>query len=217
MKGSRIFLLLLFLMLSSCAGYHVSFKDNPLLSYDIRSISVPMFVNRSVFPNAAAPMTQEIILLLNQYQDLKVVPGESLETDAILLGIIDSKQKLHDAVTVKTKVYTDGKKSLGQRPDFYYPSELNYDLSVRYILIKRPSREELTLFQSDIGKFLTLHPKAIINEVISLRGSYQRIANSATDGGDVNGVKNIAIFEKSFAEMSRTAALNFRDLILNAF
>lgn len=215
----NILLILCSLLISACAGYHVSYRDNPLLSYDIRSVAVPMFVNRSVIPHVAAPMTQEIVNVLNQYDGLKVVAGESESTDSILLGIVDSEEKLNEAITAKSTEFSEGKTALGNRQPFYYPSELNYNLKLQLILIKRPSQAELELFKSDIGQYLKLHPKAIINEVIPLTGSYQRVANDnvAGSGGDVNYVKNVGIFEKSVQDLSRTAAITFRDLILNAF
>lgn len=203
----------------SCAGYHVSYKDNPLLSYDIRSIAVPMFVNRSVFPHAGALITQEIVAVLGQYQDLKVVTGENFQTDAILLGVVDSKEKLKDAMKAKSTEFTNSKESLGSRPDFYYPSEIGYDLTLNIILIKRPSKDELELFKTDLGAFLNMHPKVIINETMPLSGSFQKIANDTGTnlGGEVNYVKNEGIFEKSLQDVARTAASNFKDLILNAF
>jgi hypothetical protein len=207
------------LLISACAGYHVSYRDNPLLSYDIRSIAVPMFVNRSVIPHVAAPMTQEIVNVLNQYEGLKVVAGESYETDSILLGIVDSAEKINETITAKSTEFAENKTALGNRQPFYYPSELSYNLQLQIILIKRPSPAELELFKSDIAQYLKLHPKAIINEVIPLSGSYQRVANDnvSGSGGDVNYVKNVGIFEKSVQDLSRSAAITFRDLILNAF
>lgn len=215
----NICLMLCSLLISACAGYHVSYRDNPLLSYDIRSVAVPMFVNRSVIPHVAAPMTQEIVSVLNQYDGLKVVAGESETTDSILLGIIDSNEKINETITAKSTEFSEGKTSLGNRQPFYYPSELSYSLRLQLILIKRPSQAELELFKSDLGQYLKLHPKAIINEVIPLSGSYQRVANDNTtgSGGDVNYVKNVGIFEKSVQDLSRSAAITFRDLILNAF
>ena len=203
----------------SCAGYHVSYNDNPLLSYDIRSVAVPMFVNRSVFPNAAPLITQEIVGVLNQYHDLKVVAGESFETDAILLGIVDSREKMSEAMKATATEFSDGKASIGNRPDFYYPSEISYELSLNVIIIKRPTKEELELFKTDLGAYLNLHPKVIINENLSLAGSFQKVANDKGYklGGDVNYVKNEGIFEKSLQDVARNAAINFRDLILNAF
>lgn len=203
----------------SCAGYHVSYKDNPLLSYDIRSVAVPVFVNRSVFPHAGALITQEVVAVLNQYHDLKIVAGESFETDAILLGVVDSKEKIREAMKAKSTEFSDNKSSLGKRPDFYYPNGISYDLALNLILVKRPSKEELELFKTDLGAYLNLHPKVIINETIPLSGSYQIVSNDRGTGlgGDVNYVKNEGIFEKSLQDVARNAAITFRDLILNAF
>ncbi len=203
----------------SCAGYHVSYKDNPLLNYDIQKIAVPMFVNRSVFPNAGALVTQEIVSVLNQYQDLKVIAGESDKADAVLIGIVDSKEKINEAMKAKSTEFSHNKTSLGSRPGFYYPNEISFDFTVNLILIKRPSAEEIELFKSNLAPHLKLHPKVIINETLLMTGSFQRVTNDrlAGLGGDVNYVKNEGIFEKSLQDSARSAASSFKDLILNAF
>jgi len=85
-------------LLSSCAGYHFNTNNNPLIGYDIKTISVPMFVNRSTFPNLAGPMTKEIILALNDYSGLKVFSGNNDSADAVLIGIIESNDHFNEAV-----------------------------------------------------------------------------------------------------------------------
>ena len=61
MKVRFFSILLCMLTLASCAGYHFNTNNNPLIGYDIRSVAVPMFVNRSVIPELAAPMTKEML------------------------------------------------------------------------------------------------------------------------------------------------------------
>jgi hypothetical protein len=214
--GLNILSLVLFY---SCAGYHVNYNDNPLLSYDIKTLSVPMFINRSVFPHIASPMTQEVVKVLNQYHDLKVIPGEDLGADGVLVGIIESDEKISEVLKTKSQGFSEGKNSTGNRLDFYYPNEQSYQLKLRIVLIKNPSENELKLLNSNFTEFMKLHSKVIIDEKISLSNNFSRVANdsTATGGGDVNFVKNEGIFERSIQEVSRNAATSFRDLILNAF
>ncbi len=203
----------------SCAGYHVNYNDNPLLSYDIKTLSVPMFINRSVFAHVASPMTQEVVKVLNQYHDLKVIPGEDLKADGVLVGIIESDEKISEVLKTKSQGFSEGKESTGRRLDFYYPNEQTYKLRLRIVLIKNPSENELKLLNSNFSDFMKLNSKVIIDEKIDLSNSFSRVANdaTATGGGDVNFVKNEGIFERSIQDVSRNAATSFRDLILNAF
>ena len=90
---------LILVLLSSCSGYHFNTNNNPLIGYDIRTVAVPMFINRSVLPQLAAPMTKEIILALNDYSGLKVVSGDSENADAVLIGIIESKDHYNEVVS----------------------------------------------------------------------------------------------------------------------
>ncbi len=210
------FILLLFV---SCQGYRVNDQDNPLISYDIQSISVPMFINRSVIPNANGPMTQEIINVLNQYQDLKVGQSLSENYDSVLIGIIDSKEKINEAFLNKDFAITNSLEGIGNRPDFYYPSTVLYDLTLQIIIIKKPTAEELAVLKSDLSKYIQFHPKIVVRETLLLSSSFQKVANDtvANGGGDVNYVKNNGNFEKSLIDLSRQAAISFRDMVLNVF
>jgi len=220
-KSVFIFTFITFL-LSSCAGYHVNSYNNPLLGYDIKSISVPMFVNRTNIVGLSAPMTKEIVLSLQEYSGLKVIGGENDNTDAVLLGIIEAPQHINQTFKSSEPVFTEGdiKNSIGERAPFYYPTKTNYQFSVRFIFIKRPSKEEIELLTSDIGKSIKLHPKIVLEETLNFSGSFSRAVNkniNPGDPGEVNFVKNRGILEKSIFEISKEAANTFKQVVLNVF
>lgn len=213
---------LVIILITSCSGYHFNVSNNPLIGYDIKTIAVPMFVNRSVIPQLAAPMTKEITQALNEYSGLKVISGDSEDADAVLIGIIESKNYYKDTVLTTQTAFTSGElqKSIGSRTPFYYPSQSTYNFSVRLIFIKRPSPEEIEFLTSDLGATVKAHPKIVLEEAINLSGAFNRVASptsTAKAPGEVNFVKNKGIFEKSLQETSYQAAQTFKQVVLNAF
>lgn len=208
-------------LLSGCAGYHFNTSNNPLIGYDIKTISVPMFINLSVLPQIAAPMTREITLALSDYSGLKVVNNEA-QADAVLIGIIESKDHYTEVVRTSQSLFTDKDvaKSIGSRPGFYFPIQSTYDFSLRLILIKRPSKEEIDLMTSELGPYVKAHPKVVLQDAIPLSGTFDRVASpnlTANDAGEVNFVKNKGIFEKSLQDTCYQAAQTFKQVVLNAF
>ena len=219
----RFFSILLFMMtLASCAGYHFNTNNNPLIGYDIRSVAVPMFVNRSVIPELAAPMTKEIIFALNDYSGIKVFSGDHKNADAVLIGIIDSNNYYNEAVKTTQTLFTDNtiKESIGDRSPFYFPVQTSYQFTLRIILIKRPSKEELELLTTDLGEYMKVNPKVVLMDTINITGSFSRVVGETTTSnavGKTNFVKNKGIFEKSLQETSMNAAKTFKQVVLNAF
>lgn len=219
---SHIVIILASAVLSSCAGYHFNTNNNPLSGYDIRSVAVPMFVNRSVLPELAAPMTKEITLALNDYSGLKVYSGDYEDADAVLIGVIDSRDHYNEVVRTSEKLFTEDtlKSSVGSRSPFYYPVETSYEFYLTIYLIKRPTKEELQMLTTDLGQFMKVHPKVVLSDQINLAGSFNRSVGetvTSNGAGTVNFVKNRGIFEKSLQDTCASAAQTFKQVVLNAF
>lgn len=219
---SRLLIFLNVILAVSCGGYHFNTNNNPLIGYDIKSIAVPMFINRSVLPELAAPMTKEVMLVLNDYEGLKVLSGDNENADAVLIGIIESSDLLNDSLKNSQYLFTDTsqKASVGSRSPFYYPSETNYNLIFRIILIKRPTQEEIALLTSDLGQYMKVHPKVVLTESFELTSSFARAVGETTTSaspGKVNFVKNRGILQHSIQETAVRAAQNFKQVVLNAF
>ena len=221
MKG-RFFYILTTIFLAGCAGYHFNTNTNPLISYNIKSISVPMFINRSSLPHLSGPMTTEIILALKDFSGLRVVNGAESDSDAVLLGIIESADHYNEVVQTSTSVVTDGniQKSIGARQKFYYPSATSYQLRLRLVLIKHPSADELDFLSKNTLGLSKLHPKVVLEDEIPISGNFTRVVAdtlSTSSGGEVNFVKNKGIFEKSLQDSCVQTAKNFKQVVLNAF
>ena len=153
--------LIITISLTSCSGYRIPNRTNPLEIYGIRSLAIPMFVNRSTLPNVAGPMTKEIKNLMMDFVDLKVRSSFDSHSDAVLVGIVSSPTHRKNTVKNANTQFTTGdlKTAIGSRNDFYIPSQSIVSLSLRLILIKRPSLREIKLMKSSLNKYLKAHPK----------------------------------------------------------
>ena len=222
----RFFYLFVLCFLSGCAGYHFNNANNPLIGYDIRSISVPMFVNRSVLPQMAGVMTKEIVLALKDFSGLRVVNGDDNDSDGVLIGIVESNDHYDEVVQTTATTYTDTptnqniKQSIGRRQDFYYPNTTSYNLQLKVILVKRPSKEDIEFLTKNTLGLAKFHPKVVLTEILPITGSFSRVISdnlTSSSGGEVNFVKNKGIFEKSLQDSCLQTAKNFKQVVLNAF
>lgn len=216
-------LLLFFtLILSSCSGYQFVENDNPLAIHGIRSISVPMFINKTPVPNVGAMVTKEINFLLSSYPGLKVTSGEDLSNDAILVGFVESTQQLAELIQTTERQFTtsDLKASLGNRKEFYVPTGSSLNLTVRFILIKNPRRQDVELAKSEINNLMMNHPKMLMNQSLAFQASFTRVVagtETIDSPGLVNMTKNKAIMDRALQDGSKSLAQQFKDVVLNAF
>ena len=218
----KVFLVFFLLLLGSCAGYHFNTNNNPLIGYDIKSVAVPMFINRTNIPGLNTYLTKEIIFALNEFMGLKITTGENENADAILIGILESDDQFNKTFKTSETLYTEGdiKKSIGNRPPFYYGSKTTYKYQARFILIKRPSKGEIELVASELGKNIKAHPKVVLDEILEVSGNFSRAISpnvSSSDGGEVNFTKNKGLLVKSLQDAAISTAKNFKQVVLNAF
>jgi len=217
-----ILLFILGFFLTSCAGYRFKEQANPLKRFGIKSVSVPMFVNKSILPNVASVITKEIILSMAEYTALKVVPRESLKEDAILLGIVSSDTRQNQVFsTNETKLMSgDLEKSISPRGTFYVPTSTAFKINIQFVLIKNPIKKDLELLRSNLGKHINAYSKILFNEGMSFSKSFTREINSTltpVSGGVVNFTKNKAIFEKALEDLAEEVATTFKQEVLDAF
>lgn len=212
------------LFLSACAGYRPTLRNNPLEVYGIRSISIPQFANHSIIPGISGPMTAKFHEMMSSFGDLRVISGENLQADAIMLGIVSTKQHYLQTFRKAGTVYVDStaelKESIGSRGGFYAPSRINYQVSLRIIIIRNPTTEELYLARSSLGENLIPGPKVIINEVIALNSDFSTslLPNRNLDeGGLTNFTNSKGIFRDGLTALAENAAQSFRGTILYAF
>ena len=219
------FLVLSTLILSSCSGYRLRKKNNPFIWYDIRTVSIPMFTNQTTLPFVSSPMTKEIFLLLSEYKGLRVYPGINKSTDAVLLGIVGSTNKLDQTIktisTTTVKALDGGESAIGARQDFFIPKESTLNWKLTLILVKKPLKGELEVLSSSLGKHVSVHPKVIFYESFDLTSTFERTRFNDSDNGlrghEVNFTQNRGKVNRAVDDVAKVAATKFKELILRAF
>lgn len=220
LKRWRLFIILI--ILSSCSGYRIKGRQNPFERLGIHTISVPTFINKSLFPHISGLMTSKVVNLLGQFPQLKVYPGESQKANAILLGIITDGGKMNTTFSVPSKQITAGaiKQSIGTRRDFYYPYTLYYKIFVQLVLIKNPNTMNPLEIEKDFLQGKIQDSKILFNEIIPLSGGHQTIQrgrNAQTDGVVVNYSQGLGVFDKKMEDLSNELGDRFKELILYVF
>lgn len=162
-------------------------------------------------------MTREIYQMLSGFNGLELKSGKR-NSDAVLIGIIMSPDKVRESMRGQNfrsaKSAEDG--NIGdERGDFYIPSTTELNSSLRLILIKNPSEKEIELLRTSFGKF-AVGSKIILNETISLKGSFTRELYGP-DASAVIDTQNRSAAKNTIVDMSEKAAQNFKDMILYAF
>lgn len=207
---------------AACSGYRVKGRENPLEIYGIKRLSLPLFINQSTLANVSSPFTREIADLLSRYKNLKVIAGETLDVDGVLIGIITSPKHLDETVTTTARTFTESQVegAIGDRRDFYTPLSKNVLLKLNIILIKRPTEDELKLIKDGFYPHMSPHPKIVINETIEINASYDLAtfdSSTPDSGGDVNFTHAHEREGRAILSMAQSARDQLKEIILDAF
>lgn len=206
-------------LLSACSGYRFTQQDNPLSQYGIHSLSIPMFYNYSNQPALSADMTRETFRLLMNFSGLKLHSGYSESSDAVLIGIIKTPEKIAESQRPSDLRVAQNRASNStgtSRGQFYVPGSSTLNLYLQLIVIKKPTEEELTLLKSGIGDQVQKTSRVIFNEMIPLSAKFNReILDDA--GTQVNATQNAGVKRRTHKDMAIQAAINIRDMIFYAF
>lgn len=207
------------LIFTSCAGYRYTQADNPLRQYGIDSLSIPMFYNHSSLPEVSSSFTRETYKLLSGFSGLKLSSGWNKNSDALLVWIVRSQEKLSDTLRSQNQrvAQSAAPKAIGEtRPEFYVPGSTNVNLSLQVIVIKKPTDEELSLLQSELGPKIPPQGKIVFNETFSLSETFLReiFDEEATS---VVGTQNAGALRRTKDSLAAKAAQQIRDMILYAF
>ncbi|MDP7320357.1 MAG: hypothetical protein QF441_07085 [Bacteriovoracaceae bacterium] len=209
--------LLLLVFLMGCAGYRLQNKVNPFSQYGIKTLKVPMFYNHSSFSSVSGDFTREIYKTLLDFKGLRLVTTGP--ADAVLVGIIESPEKKKEAISTeasKRVKSTYGDDVLGEkREDFYVPSVSQLNLSLKIIVIKHPTKEEIKFFQKNIMEGV-ITSKVIFNERIFLSENFN-LKEFQSGSLEVLGTQNRGIQKLALKNMAEQAARSFQDMILYAF
>ncbi|MBT6324795.1 MAG: hypothetical protein HOJ35_02410 [Bdellovibrionales bacterium] len=221
---SKIVIFVISFLIMGCSGYQITNSTNPLAGYGIESISVPVFINRTILPNISGIFTKEVILSLSKYDKLKVYSGEDSSSDSVLIGILESSNLRENVYESTSKRYisngSDLKTSIGDREGFYLGRETKYKFNIRYILIKNPNFHDLEFVKSSLNHSASYHPKVIFHRVVPLSSQFSRILDgnlNVDDGGVVNFTSSHRLFQLSLEKLAKASAINFEGVILNAF
>ncbi len=216
-------LLITLLLVSGCAGYNFVGAKNPFASYGVNSITVPMFVNHSAITGVSGAMTKEIRLRLQRYSGLDVRSGENEDTDAVLVGIINSADSRYQVFTPSARKFTESElaDSLGSRSQFYVPTSSEYKLSLRLVLIKRPSAADIDFLSTgQFSPLISRHPRVIFSQTLDLTGGFTRYLEgnlSVDSAGVVNYTKTQGVFDSSLLSLAKSAADQFETVVIHVF
>ncbi len=204
---------------TACSSYRFGQQNNPLAHYGIKSLSIPMFYNFSNFPDVSGDFTRETYRLLTRFSGLKVVSGYSSSSDAVLLGIVRSREKVWDSINPRNLRVAQGKAGAAvgkERQSFYVPGSSEIDLVVQVVVIKKPSDQDIELIKSGFGANQLLNSRVILNQDIPLRGLFNRelLDNSGTQ---IIGTQNNGVQRRTIENLAVNTALSIRDVILYAY
>jgi hypothetical protein len=222
-KILNIFYFLLSLtLLTSCAGYHVKHKRNPWKEYGVRHVTIPLFVNKTVFPGLNTVVTRRLAEDLGSFSQLQVSTGENTNADSILIGIIRGEKEYNRALITTERQFLgdEYQTSLGDRRGIYTPRQQAYSVTVELILIKNPSTFERKLIASDVGKYIRNNPKVIFSRSLGVSQAITRKLwkRDSTDlGGVVNSTQNDGVIRRSYQSVAQEISRQFQELILYAF
>ena len=205
--------------LFSCSGYRVQRKGNPFEEYGVKTVSIPMFVNQSIYPKANVPFTREIKALLSSYPDLSIVTKPSSKVDALLVGIVSSENRYNEAYKTTATNFQSGT-TIGNRAGIYVPTATQYRISVKIMLIKDPNLEDVKLFKSKLGKFMNNHPNVVFSRDFTYTGSFNRDArptDNPDSGGIVNYTNSRRYFDQTIQSLAESNARELEELVINVF
>lgn len=207
------------LILCGCSGYRFSQQENPLAQYGIRTLSVPMFYNYSNLTEVHTDFTRETYQLLTTFSGLKLETGYNRNSDAVLIGIIKTPEKLADTIRASNLRLAQEKaeNAIGEtRDNFYIPGTSDVHLFLHVVLIKKPTEEEISLLKSGIGDQIKSNSKILFNEIIPLHIQYTREVLDDR-GVEVVATQNYGVQRKILKNLAEQAAVSVRDMILYAF
>ncbi len=178
-----------------------------------------MFYNYSNLPDLSADFTRDTYSLLMNFAGLKLESGYNPDSDAVLVGIIKSPEKMTETLKRgSSRVANDIVPTAtgDKRQKFSVPGTTIATLYLQIIVIKKPTEEELALLKSGIGDQVKLTSRVIFNEMIPLSAQYTREILDK-EGTQVIATQNAGVQRKTLEGMSRQAAISVRDMILYAF
>lgn len=214
-------LFLILILLTSCAGYKLKSKSNPFASLNIKTIAVPVFINKTSLDKISHQYATSVIEVLSEYSDLSVTAGNIVNEDAVVIGIIKSNKAGERGSFIKTHslMTEEQKEAIGNRNAFDVPTAGEFNIIVDVVILKRPSKEEIAFFTSELGRKVSTFPNMIFSQSINVTKTFT-IENPVGDqnsGAPVRGVQNKGKLRKSLSDSAKDFKSNFKEMISNAY
>ena len=110
--------------------------------YRVESVSVPTFANETPVPDVGTYVGQEVVNMLSEFPDLKIVGGEDRSTDAVLIGRIVSSPSKYNTVTNSQYLSSDSvaPKNTGGRNPFLVPSANSTLMTAQFTLMSHEGK-----------------------------------------------------------------------------
>lgn len=208
----------LIFILFSCSGYRLKKNENPFSQYGVNSITIPMFYNYSAFSSVSPTFTSEFYNLLSEFKDLKIYSGNK-NADAVFIGIVGSSEalsKTRSSENLRTASDLTKETLEKERARFNIPTTTTNHLSVRIIVVKHPTKEELEFLHTDLSKVVKISSKIIMDEIFSVSSSFTREVHVG-EGSAVNATQNKGAEKDNLKNMAISAARTFKTMVLHAF
>jgi hypothetical protein len=154
--------------------------------------------------------------MLSGFDNLKI---KSSGADATLIGILMSKDKIIETIVpgAPRSVENIVDPAIAQnRGEFYIPSNSTVKLTLKIIVIKQPTEEEIKFLRSKASNQEFVSSKIIFSESIPLTSTFTRELYD-NESASVIHTQNRGSLKKSLISMSKSAAETFREMILYAF
>lgn len=180
---------------------------------------MPTFLNQSSLSGPSVSFTSEVIKMLNTFNNLEVQSGFSVSCDGVLIGKIKSSSTLANTITnqeIRVAKNIADESIGGARGDFYVPAVTKIGLQVQFIVIKRPTEDELKFFLSNYADRIISGQKIVFNEIVPIDERFNREIFDG-EASVVNATQNRGAMKKSIQQLAQNAAFTFRDMILYAF
>jgi len=195
-------------------------RSNPFEARQIKKIAVPVFINRSIFPQVEGKITQQVRQVLKKYDGLTLTTSDAgNSSDAVLVGIIESPVLARNTKTL-SNYYNINTQEGANRRSLVLPRRSQYNLTVRFILIYRPTEEELDLVKGDLAKHLVSNGKILFNYSLNGSGAYDlSLGNNVGPNGigAANATNNLAKYHLSVDTLAVSIAGLFEQTIINVF
>lgn len=208
--------------LTGCSGYSFRSVDNPFKDHEIKTIAVPMFVNKTSLGDVTPVYTRRIVDMLSSYTGLKVRAGSFTNEDAVLIGIITPfyKRASKEVHFSSSSLMSESKRGeIGNRRAFILPTVGLFEVNVTIHILKNPTQAEVDFFSENFEFTKGSFPRTVLSNSFRMAGSFS-VGNGVGDVDSeaaVQGTANRGALRKALVTTGDNLVNSFREVLANAF